>query len=559
MRKELDPRSLFSHPGLLRAAAAFAVIALVASACAPAQPSTPAGTQPPSGEQPATTAPTVALQCDDVLNTAFYTDMQVPDPDIFYEVEGHQVMLMAYEGLLQYDPAATELGSAQIIPLLAESYDVSEDGLTYTFRLREGLTFADGSPVTSEDVRFSFERRTAVAQGPSYMLAGVDSYETPDARTFVVHLTQRDSAFLHYMASPYGPKVLNQEVIQANEVNGDWGQEYLRTHSAGTGPFQISEFELGDHYTLARNEHYWAGTPGFREIRIDIIPESSTQQVMLEAGDLDVINNVPRETLISFQGREGYQVILVSAVQNLVIKVNIHKPPFDRQDIREALRAAIDRDTLVPQIWGPIATPARTLLPSGVLPEGYGMDEWTYDPGPLAQLASQLAPEERQVTIVHQVGALGDARMAEALQAILLTAGFDAVVEPTPISTIFEYRDADPSVVPNLYPELEFPDATHPEAYAGIFYRTTGFLNFFWGGSEEIDAIMNQGLAATDTQEMYRLYGEAMDMLHDQAAFISIADVSGEFIARAGLTGWVRTASPRALNYTNATLCVPAE
>ena len=213
--------------------------------------------------------------------------------------------LAAYEGLLEYDQTDPAVLGAAPVPLLAESYTVSDDGLTYTFVLKDGLTFADGTPVKSSDVQYSFERRTNVNQGPAYMLSAVDSYETPDDKTFIVHLTQPVSAFLDYMASPYGPKVVNPVIIQANEVDGDFGQQYLQSHSAGTGPFQISDFQLGTSYTLARNENYWGAQPALDEINIKIIPDVSSQQLQLESHDLDVVHNFPKETLQSFQGRGG--------------------------------------------------------------------------------------------------------------------------------------------------------------------------------------------------------------------------------------------------------------
>ena len=111
--------------------------------------------------------------------------MQVPDPDIFYETEGNQVTMSTYEGLVRYtqDPPSNE-----IEPLLATKWEKSPDGLKYTFTLRPDVKFFDGTEFNSEALKTSFERRTEVDQGPAYMLAEVDSYETPDPLTFVVNL-----------------------------------------------------------------------------------------------------------------------------------------------------------------------------------------------------------------------------------------------------------------------------------------------------------------------------------------------------------------------------------
>lgn len=494
--------------------------------------------------------------CSDTLRTAFYVDMQVPDPDIFYETEGLQVTLAAYEGLLQYDPADTNVIGAGIVPLIASAYTVSDDAKTYTFTLDPAAKFADGTKVTSADVQWSFERRTAVNQGPAYMLAQVDSYETPDDGTFVVHLTQPVSAFLDFMAAPYGPKVMNKKLIEANIVNDDWGQAWIATHSAGTGPYQISSFEVGNEYKLERNANYWQGTPNFATISIKIVPDSSSQQLQLENGDLDIVHNFPPATAANFSSKAGFQVIQVPSLLKQDIKINPNKAPFDDKAIREAFRQALDRDALVQQVWGDFATPSTQMLPKAMLPDGTGMDTWTVDKTALAAAASRLSDADKKVEIVHQIGLIGDQQMAEAVQAVLLDAGFAATVKAVPVSETFQYRDADPASVPNIVLQSNTPDAAHPETYAGVYYRTDAFLNFLKGGSTQADDLMNQGLAATSKEAADQAYGGAMDAVHDSATFITLADQIYAFIAKAGFTGFaMNAAAPTQLNLTTAKLC----
>jgi peptide/nickel transport system substrate-binding protein len=483
--------------------------------------------------------------------------MAVPDPDIFYETEGLQVTLAVYEGLLEYDQSDSAVLGAKPVPLLAKSYTVSPDGLTYTFVLRDGLKFADGSPVDSSAVEFSFERRTKVNQGPAYMLAQVDSYDTPDPSTFVVHLKQPVSAFLDYMASPYGPKIVNPAIIQANEVEGDSGQQYLQTHSAGTGPFEISDFQLGTGYTLTRNPNYWGTAPALDEVDIKIIPDAASQQLQLEQGDLDVVHNFPKETLASFQGRSGFQVISVPSLLKQDVKINPNKAPFDSLDVRTAFRQAIDRNALVDQVWGSsLAKPSTQMLPTSMLPDGMGMDQWTVDPSALATAASSLSDAQKDVQIVHQIGLIGDQQMAEALQAILLNAGFNATVKAVPITDTFAYRDADPATVPNIVVQANTPDGSHPETYGGIYYRTDAFLNFLKGGSPQADALMNQGLAATTPDDVNKFYGQAKDQVFNTGTFVTIADEIYTFIASDKLKGFTLTAAaPTQLNLRSATLC----
>ena len=125
----------------------------------------------------------------DVLRIPYLADMSVPDPDVFYDVEGNSVILNTYQGLLKYAPNSTK-----IVGNLATSWSVSPDRLTYTFKLRPGVRFHDGTPLTSKAVKASFQRRLDVGQAPSYMLAEVKKMTTPDAGTFVVTLRKRGRA-----------------------------------------------------------------------------------------------------------------------------------------------------------------------------------------------------------------------------------------------------------------------------------------------------------------------------------------------------------------------------
>ena len=201
---------------------------LVGSACSSSSP-------PPQGGEGGT------------LQLAYLADMAQADPDVFYDIEGNTVILSVYEGLVKYKPDSTE-----IIPSLAESWEVSPDGLTYTFKLRSGVKFQDGTPFDSQAVKTSFQRRLDVGAAPSYMLEPVASMQTPDATTFVMRLKHPVAPFLHYMASSWGPKVISPKAL-TDHAGKDHAQTWLNEHAVGTGPFQLTAFERGQRYELTRS------------------------------------------------------------------------------------------------------------------------------------------------------------------------------------------------------------------------------------------------------------------------------------------------------------------
>ncbi len=219
-----------------------------------------------------------------VLRMPFLADMQVPDPDIMYEGEGAQLMEFAYEGLVRYRP-----GSADIVPNLAKSWTLSPDQLTYTFTLEPNVKFHDGTPVDAEAWVKGFERRKVVNQGPGYMVAGVAKTAAPDATTFVVTLAEPNNAFLHYLACPWQPFAVSPTAIAKNAKGDDLAQEWLKTNDAGSGPYTITEFVTGSHYSLKAFSDYWGGKPAFESIRIEITPSIATQKLQLDSGAFDMV------------------------------------------------------------------------------------------------------------------------------------------------------------------------------------------------------------------------------------------------------------------------------
>src|SRR6185437_13587223 len=145
--------------------------------------------------------------------------------------------------------------------------------------LRPHVLFHDGTPMTSSSWKFDFQRRTGVNGGPAYMVAEVASMSTPDPLTFVVHLKKPVSAFLNYMASPYGPKAISPAAIKAHKTAKEpWAQTWLANHEAGTGPYTLSSVVPGQSYVMTAYPKYWGPKPYYTTVDISQIPSFSTQE-----------------------------------------------------------------------------------------------------------------------------------------------------------------------------------------------------------------------------------------------------------------------------------------
>jgi peptide/nickel transport system substrate-binding protein len=308
---------------LLLTLLAIATLLLLSSACT-------SRSQPPQGREGGT------------LRLAYLADMAQADPDVFYDIEGNTVILSVYEGLLKYKPDSTE-----IIPSLAEKWEVSPDGLTYTFHLRSGVKFHDGTPFNAQAVKTAFQRRLDVGAAPAYMVQPIASMQTPDATTFVVRLKHPVAPFLHYLASSWGPKMISPKAL-TDHAGKDHAQTWLNEHAVGTGPFQLTTFQRGERYELTRFDGYWGPKAHLDKVDIRIIPDIGTQRLQLQSGDLDaILHSFPQAELASAKSNPDLQVRDFSAFLNNILYLNTNKKPLSDPALRKTLAGALNRDSLV--------------------------------------------------------------------------------------------------------------------------------------------------------------------------------------------------------------------
>ena len=487
--------------------------------------------------QAAPAGATSSVATSKTLNLAFGADMQVPDPDIFYEIEGNAVVTSLYEGLVKYSNNSTK-----IIPALATSWTVSADGRTYTFKLRSGVTFHDGTPFNSAAAEFSFQRRKGVNSAPAYMVADVVSMSTPTPLTFVVHLDKPVSAFLDYLASPYGPKMVSPTLVKAHEVGGtpgDWAQKYLTTHDAGTGPYAIANFVPGSHYGLTGYKSYWGTKPYYTKVHIAIVPDVSTQQVELQDGQLSMIlHGLPVNAVDSFKSNPNFEVESFPAELKTMLYVNPTLGVFKSAAVRVALRSAIDKKAIVASVYGnTLATVSTQAYPAGEFPAGMATDNPTYNPSKL-QKALKTASGSKNVDLVYSSDDPTNQRVAELVQIELEADGLSVTTRGVPIGQVFNYATTAASKVPNLLVWTVNPDDAHPDSWIRIFSNTTGALNEMHGSVPAADALMDAGLHATNPKTVQADYSKAGELVANSGEAISIADVQDTVVAAKGITGF---------------------
>ena len=291
------------------------------------------------------------------------------DPALNSAVDGANMILHAFEGLLKFDQ------DNNIVPGVAEDYEVSDDGLTYTFHLRDGLKWSDGSDLTAADFEYSWKRvadpNTAAPYGYDLlnMIEGYEEASAGDLDALGVK-AEDDSTFVVTLADPciYFDKIAAFAVMvpvqQAAVETGDEWTTNPETYITD-GPYCVSEYTPGDRIVMTKNEYYWdADSITFDQIVWHLIEDSNASYSAYQDGTLDLIKDVPTEEIPSLEGNEEFFVEPIMGTY--YVTFNTNKEPFNDPKVRKALSLAIDRDYVANTIMQGTFSPATNFVGPGV-------------------------------------------------------------------------------------------------------------------------------------------------------------------------------------------------
>ncbi len=268
------------------------------------------------------------------------------DPALKYDLAVRMMQQQLYDALVKYEGNPSE-----IKPWLAESWTTSEDGLTWTFKLAKNAKFHDGSPVNAEAVVYSFKRTMKINEGPAWMLEGfveAEGIKAVDEHTVSFTLTKPYAAFLSFLPWWY---IANPAVIEANAIDGDMGQAYLKENAAGSGPYLLERFEQGTAYVLKRNDDYWKGFPYENDrmggVIYRLVRESAAQRAALMKGEADIVTGLSVEERQAVDQREGIEITSLPALTSFGLKMNTTQGITADINIRKALAYAYDYDSFI--------------------------------------------------------------------------------------------------------------------------------------------------------------------------------------------------------------------
>jgi len=280
------------------------------------------------------------------LVVALDPDYQTFDPALAYEAYAMMVLHPVYDTLMQFEKGIDELKYG-----VAESSSISSDGLVYTFKLRKGVQFASGNPLTAADVKWSVERAINLKGNGAFLAEGIASVAAPDPGTVVFTLSGKDASFLTKLTANTFAVIdsrtatANHATSAADAPTADKAKLWFDGHSAGSGPYVIESYTPQVEVILARNPHYWGKAPYYDTVALKSVKDPGAQLMMLQKGDIDVAFNLGAEQVKQVQGKPGITVAKAQSMTITFLLMNRDPQvggPVANRDVQKAIRLALD-------------------------------------------------------------------------------------------------------------------------------------------------------------------------------------------------------------------------
>jgi len=444
-------------------------------------------------------------QGGDIVVT-YKDDITTLDPAIGYDWVNWSMIKSLYSRLMDYAP-----GTPNPVPSLAESFTVSPDGLTYTFKLHKGVKFSNGREVVASDVKYSIERAVdPKTQGPGAGFFGaikgfedetggktttLSGIETPDDSTVIFNLSRPDATFLHVLAINFA-SVVPKEAVEA--AAGDFGKKPV-----GSGTFILKDWTIGQQLVFERNKDYFVkGVPYIDSFKVEVGQEPLVALLRLQKGEVDIAGDgiPPAKFLEIKNSADGAQMIVDGEqLHTGYITLNTKVKPFDNVKVRQALNMAINKDRIT-RILNGRATPANQPLPP--LMPGYdkSFTGYAYDVAKAKALLAEAGYPDGFETVLYSTNTDPQPRIAQAIQQDLAAVGVKAEVRALAQANVISAGGTE-GEAPMIWSGgmawiADFPD---PSNFYGPILGCAGAVPGGWNWSWYCNADLDKRAVAADS------------------------------------------------------------
>jgi peptide/nickel transport system substrate-binding protein len=456
------------------------------------------------------------------------------DPHVTTAYPSFQVLENVYDTLVV--PNAEDL---TMEPSLAESWETSEDQLTWTFTLRDGVTFHDGSTFDSADVVYSYRRIIDEQLSNSTRFANVAAVEAPDPQTVVIRLSQPTPNLLERIGAFKGMAILPENAAEDLD---------LTTEANGTGPFRLESSDASST-VLTAYEDYWGGAPSVDGVEFRYITEPAAALTALQNGEVQWTDNVPPQQIESLQGDDTVELQTTPSVDYWYMSMNYGRAPFDNRDVRRAISFAVDREAVAEAARFGAAQPNQTAIPEDSF-FYYDYAPFQRDPDQARQLLQQAGvqtPLTMGLMVTDQFPETVTA--AQVIASQLGEVGINVEIETLDFATWLDRQgagDFDAFM-------LGWLGNLDPAAYYQEQHQTDGPNNYQGYSNPQVDQLLQAGATETDQAARKQIYDQAAQIIVDDVSYLYLYNPDVVQAWAPGLAGY-QIRADKAINFESVEL-----
>ena len=453
-----------------------------------------------------------------ICNTA---DVVTLDPPECTDSYSNTVINMVFDTLIDLD------ADSQYIPGLAESWDVSEDGMEIVFHIRENVKFHNGEILKPSDIKFSFDRaKDEIAQSKAMFVSVEEILCDNDAMTVTLKMKEPSAAILTNLTEA-ACHIQNEKFAKEHP-------EDLNQVACGTGPMVLDEWKINDYVMLKRFDEHWNGTPVTTSIKIRVIPEPTSRTIALEAGEIDWLAGVNSIDIARVMENEDLKTMEVPGQSIVYIAPNQNREPWNNKLVRQALHYATDKATMIEVVYEGYALPGESPFPN-IMPF------WKSNPVEFdlekakALLAEAGYPDGLGRTIELGVSSDERNRMAQILQSDCAKIGIDIKIELMEFGALMEHCDGNHDLIMLGWGHATNQDRTMRMNFHSSTIGPNG--NRSWLKNDQIDELIDKGAVEMDQAKREAIYHELQDVIADEVPWIPLLQQINVYGMNKGLEG----------------------
>jgi len=457
-------------------------------------------------------------------------DITSIDPAQSFEFAGSDVNQNVYSKLVNFDPLDFSKG---YVPDLAESWEVSEDGKSITFTMREGVMFQSGNPVTAQDAEWSLRRAVILNKTPAFILTqfgftpeNVAETIKADGNKLTITTDKRyaTSFVLNCLTATIG-SVIDMKTAMANEVDGDMGNAWLNINSAGSGPYSLVAWKPNESVTLQAFPGYYGGAPAMERVIVRHVAESASQRLLLEAGDIDVARNLNPEDIAGIRDASGVKVHEELKGRLMYLGLNQTHPILSKPLVREAFKYMVDYEGMQNSFLNGQYTIHQNFLPATYLGAS--------DENPFSlniEKAKALLKEAGVENLEIEIGVREAQERIEIAQSFQNTAAQAGVKVNITVGTGKQILDRYRARELDMSLEAWGPDYPDPQTNAGTFAynpdnafeaQGTGYLAWRLGwDTSELNPLTEAAVTEVDRDKRIAMYQDIQQKFRDTSPFV---------------------------------------